>query len=99
MTRLEYLLESMHPLFQAACSPVGAVRFVLTEYAPCAERDMVVATAQQFAAAQRELCRLYNNIRSQVSRLETVCGNVSPAFYEGTIRETGELPAAHCTCA
>ena len=98
MTRLESLVESLRPLLQTTCSPIGALPFVVREYAASAERAQAESTVHELAATQRELCRLFNNLRAEVSALETASGNTQPAFYEGTRRCKGELPTACCIC-
>ena len=96
--RLEALISGLHPILRASCSPLGAAVFVVAEYPPSTVRDMVVNDIAAMAAAQRELCRCFNNLRSRVGTLEREQGNPSPEFYEGAIRFTGALPVAGCTC-
>ena len=98
MSRFEELLQSMDPTMPAPCHHITAAGAVVLEYPPSPERDEAVATIAQMAAAQREVCRCFNNLRSLTATIESQNGNESPVFYVGNRLKPGDKPTPGCNC-
>ena len=92
------VMQAIRPPIIETCRMVKGSLIALRELSPSPARDATERELLELAAHLRSACRAYNNARARMAGLERATGAAFPMFYQGELREAGELPTPGCDC-